>query len=222
MINKPDYDRAAAAAMQLLIDHNVTETPINPLPILLNYPGVRVLPYTKMALDAGMDRKELIPIFGNQDAATFHLDLSGMDDVKYVVVYNMRLPFEIIWRAIARELGHIVLGHDGVTRSMEARMQEAVCFAHHLISPRPVLHFLRQSGLPFTLNVLTNTTGCAEECVQEMQLIPGAHVPEDLNAQVRDLFLPHLREYVDFYYASNKQDKTPLLDLGTFMDNYEE
>lgn len=222
MINRPDYDRAAAAAMQLLIDHQVKETPINPLPILLNLPGVRVLPYTKMASDAGIDRKELIPIFGNVDAATFHLDLPGMDDVKYVVVYNMRLPLEIVWRAVARELGHIVLGHDGVTRSMEARMQEAVCFAHHLTSPRPVLNFLRQSGLPFTLNVLTNTTGCAEECVQEMQTIPGAHVPAELNAQVRDLFVPHLREYVDFYHASNKKDKSPLLDLGTFMDNYEE
>lgn len=222
MINKPDYDRSAAAALQLLIDNKISETPINPLPILLNYSGVRVLPYTKMASDAGMDRKELIPIFGNQDAATFHLDLPGMDDIKYVVVYNMRLPLEIVYRAIARELGHIVLGHDGITRSMEARMQEAACFAHHLISPRPVLHFLRQSGLPFTLNVLTNTTGCAEECVQEMQLIPGVHVPADLNRQVRDLFVPHLREYVDFYLSANKQDKSPLLDLGTFMDNYEE
>ena len=54
MINRPDYDRAAAAAMQLLIDHQVKETPINPLPILLNLPGVRVLPYTKMASDAGI------------------------------------------------------------------------------------------------------------------------------------------------------------------------
>lgn len=222
MINKPDLDRAAAAALQLLIDNHVTETPINPLPILLNYPGVRVLPYTKMASEAGIDRKDLVPIFGNQDAATFRLNLPGMDDVKYVVVYNMRLPFEIIWRAIARELGHIVLDHDGVTRPQSVRMAEAVCFAHHLISPRPVLHFLRQSGLPFTLNVLTNTTGCADECVQEMQTIPGAHVPADLNAHVRDLFVPHLREYVDFYLASHKKDTSPLLDLCTFMDNYEE
>ena len=81
MINKPDYDRAAAAAMQLLIDHNVTETPINPLPILLNYPGVRVLPYTKMASDAGMDRKELIPIFGtNRNISEHpHYDISNCD-----------------------------------------------------------------------------------------------------------------------------------------------
>ena len=222
MINRPDYDRAAAAAMQLLIDHQVKETPINPLPILLNLPGVRVLPYTKMASDAGIDRKELIPIFGNVDAATFHLDLPGMDDVKYVVVYNMRLPLEIVWRAVARELGHIVLGHDGVTRSMEARMQEAICFAHHLTSPRPVLNFLRQSGLPFTLNVLTNTTGCAEECVQEMQTIPGAHVAPDLNAAVRDLFAPHINEYIAFHRSSPKVDKSHVVDFGTFMDNYTE
>ena len=222
MINKPDFDRAAIAASQMLIDNHITETPVNPLPILLNYPGVRVLPYTKMADEAGIDRNDLVPIFGNQDAATFLLNMPGLDDVKYVVVYNMRLPFEIIWRAIARELGHIVLEHDGITRPQSVRMAEAVCFSHHLISPRPVLQFLRQSGLPFTLNVLTNTTGCADECVQEMQSIPGAHVPAELNARVRDLFVPHLREYVDFYYASHKHDNSPLLDLGTFMDNYEE
>ena len=36
---KADYDRAATAAMQILIDHSITETPINPLPILLSYEG---------------------------------------------------------------------------------------------------------------------------------------------------------------------------------------
>lgn len=222
MINKPDLDRAAAAALQLLIDNHVTETPINPLPILLNYPGVRVLPYTKMASEAGIDRNDLVPIFGNQDAATFRLNLPGMDDVKYVVVYNMRLPFEIIWRAIARELGHIVLDHDGVTRPQSVRMAEAVCFAHHLISPRPVLRLLHNSGIPFTMNVLTNTTGCSDECVDELQTIPGTHVSPELNAQVRDLFAPHIMEFINFHRSSPKVDNSHLLDFGTFMDGYEE
>ena len=220
MINSPDLDRAAAAAMQLLIDNSITETPINPLPILLNYPGVRVLPYTKMASDAGMDRKDLVPIFGNQDAATFRLNMPGLDNVKYVVVYNMRLPFEIIWRGIARELGHIVLDHDGVTRPKSVRMSEAVCFAHHLISPRPVLHLLQSASIPVTMNVLTNTTGCSDACVEEMQTIPGVHVPAELNAKVRDLFAPHIMEFIDFYRTSQKPDKSPVADLGTFMDNY--
>ena len=43
MINQPDFDRAATAAMQILVDNHITETPVNPLPIMLNYPGVRVV-----------------------------------------------------------------------------------------------------------------------------------------------------------------------------------
>ena len=31
----PDYDRAAVAAMKLLIENDITETPIKPMPILL-------------------------------------------------------------------------------------------------------------------------------------------------------------------------------------------
>lgn len=222
MINTPDYDRAATAAMQLLIENHFTETPVNPLPIMLNYPGVRVVPYTKMAGDAGMERSDLVPIFGNQDAATFHLQLPGLDDVRYVVVYNMRLPFEIIWRGIARELGHIVLGHDGQTRPADVRLAEAMCFAHHLISPRPVLYLLQHSGMPFTMNVLANATGCSDECVDDMRSIPGAHVDPDLNRRVRDLFAPHIKEYIDFHRAAKKRDRSPLVDLGTFMDFYEE
>lgn len=222
MITKPDYDRAASAALQILVDNHITETPINPLPILLNYPGVRVLPYTKMALDAGIQRSDLVPIFGNQDAATFHLNMPGMNNVKYVVVYNMRLPSEIVWRGIARELGHIVLGHDGLTRPNDVRMAEAVCFAHHLISPRPVLHLLQHSGFPLTLDVLVSTTGCSDECVYEMQTIPGAHVSPALNAHVRDLFAPHISEYIAFHRSSPKPDRSLAVDLGTFMDNYEE
>ena len=222
MINQPDYDRAATAAMQFLIDNHITETPINPLPILLNYPGVRVLPYTKMAVDAGMERSDLVLSFGNQDAATFSLNMPGMDNVRYVVVYNMRLPSEIVWRGVARELGHIVLGHDGVTRPMDVRMAEARCFAHHLISPRPVLRLLQSSGLPLTLDMLISTTGCSDECVYEMQDIPGARVDPDLNRRVRDLFSPHIKEYIDFYLAAKKQDRSSIVYLGSFMDHYEE
>lgn len=222
MINTPDYDRAATAAMELLIEHNICETPVNPLPILLNYPGVRVVPYTRMADEAGINRSDLVPIFGNQDAATFHLQMPCLDDVRYVVVYNMRLPFEIIWRCIARELGHIVLGHDGQTRPAEVRLAEAMCFAHHLISPLPLLRLLQSSGMPFTMNVLTNTTGCSDECVEDMRQIPGAHVDPDLNRRVRDQFSPHIKEYIDFHLAAKKLDRSSLVNLGTFMDNYEE
>lgn len=218
----PDYDRAAIAAMQLLIDHQITETPISPLPMLKNYPGCRVMSFTHMADEAHIERGDLVPLFGpRQDAATFRLTM-GLENVEYVVVYNMRLPFEMICRGVARELGHIVLGHDGVTRPDEVRLAEAMCFAHHLLSPRPIIRMIQESPVPLTLSALTNTVGCAEECVEDMQHIPGARVPAGLNRQVREQFARCIQEYIRFHLASPVVDRSPRVDLVDFMGGYEE
>lgn len=219
---KPDYERAAIAATQILIDHGITETPIVPLPILKNYPGVRVMNFARMADEAGVDRDDLIPLFGpRQDAATFRLAM-GIENVEYVVVYNQRLPFEMIWRGVARELGHIVLGHDGVTRPDEVRVAEALCFAHHFLCPRPIIRMIQVSQIPLTLSALINTVGCSDECIDDMQRIPGVRVPAVMNRKVRDLFSRGIQEYIRFHMASPTADRSPLIDLGTYMDGYEE
>ena len=198
MLMQPDFDKAATKAMEILIKNQITETPIYSPSILVNYPHVRVMSFTNMADKSEIERADLIPKFGeNQDAVTFRM--TNMDDVDYVVIYNMRLPFEDIRRAIARELGHIVLGHDGQTRPTGVRMAEALCFAHHLLSPRPIIHTIQESGLPFTMNVLTHTTGCSGDCVDEIREIPGTNVPKELNRLVRDLFASHINEYIRFH-----------------------
>lgn len=218
----PDYDRAAIAAMEMLVNNNITETPIVTMPLIKSYHGVRVMSFAHMADEAGVDRDDLIPMFNkNQDAATFHLNME-IEDVTYVVVYNLRLPHEIICRGLARELGHIVLGHDGVTRPKDVRLAEAMCFAHHLLCPRPIIRMIQESKMPLTLSAMTNTVGCSEECIEDMQSIPGAHVPKELNRKVRDLFARGIGEYIRFHLASPKKDKSPIVDLGTYMDNYEE
>ena len=152
MTMQPDFDRAATKAIEVLIANQISETPVDSLSILLKYPGVRVMSFKNFATQAGMHRHDLIPLFGeNQDAATFNLDMD-INDVQYVVVYNMRLPYEIIWRGIARELGHIVLGHNGVTRPPEVRLAEAVCFdpAWHGSEPRrsdPERKLVQEAGI---------------------------------------------------------------------------
>jgi Zn-dependent peptidase ImmA (M78 family) len=45
------------------------------------------------------------------------------------------MPFDIVRKALARELGHIVLGHDG-TRPEDVRNQEAECFAKVLLESK--------------------------------------------------------------------------------------
>ena len=77
----PDFDRAATAAMEILIDQNVTETPIPSLQILLHFKNIRVMSFSSMAYNSEIDRKDLVPLFGeNQDAVTFRLTgMSGVD-----------------------------------------------------------------------------------------------------------------------------------------------
>lgn len=218
----PRYTEAAAAAMQLLIDHNITETPIVPMPILKSWPGVRVISFARMATEANLERDELIPLFvANQDAANFRIR-NAIDGVDYVVVYNTRLPYEIIWRGLARELGHIVLGHDGKQRPPMLRRAEAMCFAHHLLSPRPILKMLQESGIPLTMNVLSDTTGCTDQCLWDMQETPGVRVPPELNRKVRGLFERGISEYIRFRQNCKHPDRSPLVDFGMYMEHYEE
>ena len=134
----------------------------------------------------------------------------------------MFLTVDVVMRGLARELGHIVLQHDGITRETSVRMAEAKCFAHHLLSPRPVISMLQQSGLPITLDVLAETTGCSSDCVDDIQTIPGVNVPSDLNRKVKELFTQEINEYIRYKTASKKKDSSPVVDFGQFMEFYEE
>ena len=76
--------------------------------------------------------------------------------------------------------------------------------------------------MPLTMSALANTTGCSDECVEDMRKIPGVHVPKELNAQIRQQFSRGIKEYIRFHVASPMKDNSPVLDLGTYMDFYEE
>ena len=109
----PDYEKAATKAVETLIKHNITSSPISPLPILKNTPNVLVVNFSDIGFFLGKERRHMISMFGdhNQDAVTF-VDIVN-DKKHYIVTYNQQLPYALIQRALARELAHIVLGHDG-------------------------------------------------------------------------------------------------------------
>ena len=215
----PDYERAATLAMETLIANHITTAPVIPLPIFKQNPGVLVLSFAEMSDMADVDRNGLVARFGpNQDAATIHLPDSKL---KYIVAYNQRLPFFMLQRALSRELGHIVLGHDG-TRPDDVRNAEAYCFAHHLLCPRPLIHALHQAGVPVTVEVLGSVTGCYERCLVGIRREPGVHVPPELNRAVRDQFAAYLDNYISFQRYLSPDDLSPIADFGDYMDNYEE
>ena len=217
----PDYDRAATAAAEVLIKYGISSAPVDPIPIFKKAENFNIVTFTEMSSMIGMSRQDLVSTFEaeNHDAVSSVYLKNGKKH--YLVAYNMRLPQYIIQRALAREMGHIVLGHDG-TRPEDVRNAEALCFAHHLLCPRALIHAIQEAGTKITVEVLGNTTGCYERCLIGMRRTPATHVPADLNRLVRAQFSDYIEDFLDFQSYLSQDDESMIANFGTFMDGYEE
>ena len=217
----PDFNRAATKAAEILIKYGICTAPVDPIPIFKKADDFNVVTFTEMSAQIGMDRHELVSTFEaeNHDAVSSVYLKNGRNH--YLVAYNMRLPQYIVQRALAREMGHIVLGHDG-TRPEDVRNAEALCFAHHLLCPRALIHAIQAAGVKITTEVLGNTTGCYERCLIGMRKTPATHVPPDLNRRIRDQFADYVSEFLDFQTYLSQEDDSMIANFGSFMDGYEE
>ena len=217
----PDFEKAALKATETLIRHNIGTAPIDALHILKNTPGVLVKTFAEISEEKNIDRKDILDILGckNQDAiTTVMLDDS---DLKYVVAYNRMLSAGIVNRALARELGHIILGHDG-SRPEEVRNEEAKCFAHHLLCPRPLVHLIQATGIRLTVEALGNITGFYDHCLSCIRKQPPVKVPAKLNKQVAGQFMPYVMNLFEYQRYASSKDSSALADLGAYMEGYEE
>ena len=217
----PDFEKAALKATETLIQYNIGTAPIDALPILKNTPGVLVKTFSEISEEKNIDRKDIIDTLGckNQDAITTVL-IDG-SDLKYVVAYNRMLSAGIVNRALARELGHIILGHDG-SRPEAVRNEEAKCFAHHLLCPRPLIHSLQAANIRLTTEIIGNITGFYDYCLSCIRKQPAVHVPAELNRQVRNQFMPYIKNLFEYQRYASIKDGSALADLGAYMEGYEE
>ena len=217
----PDFDRAATAAAEILIKYGISTAPVDPIPIFKKADGFNVVTFTEMSHMVGVDRQDLISSFdaSNHDAVSSVYLKNGKKH--YLVAYNMRLPQYLVQRALAREMGHIVLGHDG-SRPEDVRMLEAMFFARHLLCPRPLIRAIQDAGIPITVETLGLITGCYERCLIGMQKSHGVHVAPELNAMLRQQFAPYVQNFADCRAILTISDDSPLVNFGTYMDNYEE
>ena len=217
----PDFDKAATAAAETILKYHVSAAPVMPLPILKKMPGVIVLSFAELAEKVGVGRESVLSTFdtGNRDVVTTVSEVNGK--LRYIVTYNQRMPFYMLQRSLARELGHIVLRHDG-SRPEDIRSEEAVCFARHLLCPRPLIQALVDANVPLTMETVGNITGCHERCMRGIRRTPSAHVPAELNRAVKEQFAEYIANFLDCRFAFPDEDDSPLADFGTYMDGYEE
>ena len=218
---QPDVDLAATKAAELIIKYNISSAPIDVLHILSSIPGVLVLTFTEWADASGLDRNSLVTVFGSasQDAITFVVDANVR--FRYIVAYNQRLPNYMLQMALARELGHIILNHDG-SICEDVKTTEALYFARHLLFPRQLIHAIREANIHPTIEMLGNITGCYGRCIAGIRKTPGARVPAELNRQVKAQFAAYLDYYFEYQRIMAYEDDSALADFGTYMDNYQE
>ena len=217
----PDYNRAATAAAEILIKYGVSSAPVDPLPIIKKADGYNVVSFTEWSNSIGMNRENLIHTFApsNYDAVSGVFVKDGKP--YHLIAYNMFLSQHLVHRGLAREIGHFVLGHDG-SKPEEIRNAEAMCFANHLLCPRPLIHAIMEAGVQITVEVLGNTTGCNEHCLMKMRKLPATHVDPALNRQVKAQFSKYIKEFIEFQSFLSEEDDSMIANFGSYMDGYEE
>ena len=214
----PDFTRAAVKASDVLIKYGVRTSPVSPLPILEQMDNVIVTSFAEMSNSRGIRQTDLMQIFGKRrDAVTSVHELNGKR--WYVIAYNSLLPFSIIQFALAREMGHIALGHANSTPSNE---EEALCFARHLLCPRPLIHAIQATNIRLTKNLLAQLTGIFDQALTDIRKTPGTEVPSGMNRFIRGQFLPFFINFFQYYQSVLPADGSAIADLGTYMDGYEE
>ena len=211
----PNYEKAAIKATETLIKYGINSAPILPLPILKKMPGVLVVSFAEMSQSSGIERKNIVTMFGdeNQDAVTS----VHRKNVKlvYLIAFNQRLPIYMIQRSLAREMGHIVLGHDG-SLPEDVRLAEAQTFAYHFICPRAIVRAVQKSGIRVSTEVLGNMTGCYDRCLLGMRKTPGVRVPAELNRKVAEQFSDYIENYLDYLTFIKDRFTKILFYFGSF------
>ena len=216
----PNYDRAATKALEILIEHNIQATPIDPFPILKNWPGVLMMSFEDISNETKRNRMDIIYSCKKSPDAVTAVHVNG-DNLNYIIAYNRFLPIGILQKSFARELGHVVLGHDGSLPD-DIRTAEAKCFANHLLCPRPLIHSIQATGIKITKHVMNSITDFYDDCIGCMSKLPGTHVPKELNRKVRNMFMNYIMNYFEYRKIVMHKDNTEIIDFGTYMDCYEE
>ena len=217
---EPDFDKAATKAVETLIKYHVSAVPVSPIH-LLQAMGVFVVTFTEMADRTGLDRKNQAIFFGaeSQDAVSFAVDSEGAQT--YMVAYNQNLPADMVHRALCREMGRIVLEHDP-TIPLDVRTEEALCFARHLLCPRPLIRAIQETGVRATVKTIGNITGCYGRYIAGMRKTPGASVSAELNRLCRAQFAGYLQIMISRQAIMVNEDDSDAAVFGSYMDGYEE
>lgn len=147
-IRKIRWGASRYLAHKILLDHKITDFPLDIISIIQSYPNLKVTTYRKMAIKLGRTMEEIIFANSSPDGSIHY----NADSNKYFIAYNDEVENkERMYWTLAHEFGHYVLGHhietgktilsrDGLTdEEYDLYEKEADYFTRFLINPPSII-----------------------------------------------------------------------------------
>lgn len=222
-MNKPDFNKAAAQAVRVLLKYDVCRVPVYPHQIIQKCDNTALINFSQFANQLHEDRAVIIDhLKSGNDVATTIVKEQANGEPFYICVYNREKEFCQIRFALSIELGHRALGHLGF-REDSVRHDEAWCFARHLLYPRAFIRLCQEHNMPLTEENLVSIDGWRGRYIRELVNAHPAYVPAELNKQLKERMRPYVNELFEnglVNMTANESDN--LLDLSTYMEGYED
>ena len=216
-----DCTTAATQASRALIKFDVSRAPIYPHKVLQQSMLATMISFADpKELDEIIVSTKLSPFRQANDMVMSTIYTTTEGQQHYIFAVNRDAPLGKIRLALAVELGHIYLGH---TRNQvdSSKMHDAECFALHFEFPRALIRLLEERGYVFTKESFQRVFGDSEWCLNTLLNAEPVTVSPDLNAMVKELFVPHVNLLEETGILSMPA-KGEELDLSRYMGGYED
>ena len=216
-----DCATAATQAARALIKFGVCSSPVYPHKVLQESKIATMISFADPTeLDEIIRNTKLTAFRSANDMvmSTVHTTAEGQQH--YIFAVNREVSLGKIRLALAVELGHIYLGH---AKHMldSSKTHDAECFALHFEFPRALIRLLEERGFVFTTESFQRIFGDAEWCIRTIQNAEPVSVSPELNAMVKELFVPYvgLLEETGILGMPARGEE---LDLSRYMGGYED
>lgn len=216
-----DCTTAATQAARALVKFGISRAPVYPHKVLQQSMLATMVSFSAPEeLDEIILNTKLKAFRQANDMVMSTVYTTSEGQQHYIFAVNRDAPQGKIRLALAVELGHIYLGHmQNVNNS--SQIHDAECFALHFEFPRALIQLLHERGFVFTKESFQRIFGDCEWCLDTLQNAAPVSVSPELNAMVKELFIPHvnLLEETGILGMPAKGEE---LDLSRYMEGYEE
>lgn len=221
--NTADCTTAATQALRALVKFGIARTPVYPQHIIQHSQYATLITFDdESEIDEVVLNSSILTSLHGNDIFVSAMFTNMQGEDHYLFIVNRSSHIGHLKLALGVELGHIYLGHASLLRNKTRKMQEAECFAMHLIFPRPVIKLLSERGFVFTKKTFSRIFGDCDWCLNSLLNAKAVQVSPELNHLVKEQFIPYVNKLEEIGIIDLPVGTDEVLDFSNYMAGYED